>query len=286
MVDEAHVAWGGACWGGSFQYGLGTKWFNGVSNGNTIALSLPYLGNLSVWDSFAITACEPGSVTVGSWAQHPPHPGYCQGAPSQTLTLPLNVCKYDALAGDYKKLLNDACSLPMDSRFFFFDLFYGTSCAPSTLIHSASYWSGSAGQAPDDGSQCQYAEVPSYYGSYQCGTIALLPPILSPPYWNSPLPFPPLSLGTGRAPAATAPASRPPHSAAALTLSPGTRRRTPTAGAFRTRVSHGRLQLTALAGSKRATARTAGRHACRQPLTQSTHGQRQRPPHRPRPRQT
>ena len=175
MVDEAHVAWGGACWGGSYQYGLGTKWFNGVSNGNTIALSLPYLGNLSVWDSFAITACEPGSVTVGSWAQHPPHPGYCQGAPSQTLTLPLNVCKYDALAGDYKKLLNDACSLPMDSRFFFFDLFYGTSCAPSTLIHSASYWSGSAGQAPDDGSQCQYAEVPSYYGSYQCGTIALLP---------------------------------------------------------------------------------------------------------------
>ena len=173
IVEVPHVVWGGACWGGSAQYGLGVKWVNGVSNGNTVEYSLPHLGNLSIWDAYALISCAPGTVTLGTWYQPAQHPQYCSGPPSQTLTLPLGVCKFDALDNAYKKLLDDSCGLPSDSTFFFFDMFYNSpSCDPSALIHSGSYWSGSAGQAPplNPGSappQCQYAEVPSYYGSYQ-----------------------------------------------------------------------------------------------------------------------
>lgn len=63
--------------------------------------------------------------------------------------------------------------MPLDSSFFWFDMFFQSqSCDPSQLIYSSSFWSGSAGQAPPlvpggASSQCEYAEVPSYYGSYQ-----------------------------------------------------------------------------------------------------------------------
>jgi hypothetical protein len=63
--------------------------------------------------------------------------------------------------------------MPKDSTFFWFDMFYNSpSCDPAALIYSSSFWSGSAGQVPAQNpggpsSQCQYAEVPSYYGSYQ-----------------------------------------------------------------------------------------------------------------------
>ena len=108
MVYAPEVAWGGACWGGSYQYGKGTPWVNGISQGNTIAFSIPYLGNISVWDAWALTSCAPGTITIGTWTNRPLHPNYCSGAPAQQLTLPLNVCKLDAISGTYKKLLDGA----------------------------------------------------------------------------------------------------------------------------------------------------------------------------------
>lgn len=108
MVNAPHVVWGGACWGSSYQYGLGIEWINGISQGNNVGFSTPHLGNLSVWDAFAITSCEPGSITLGTWTRPAMHPNYCSGAPAQALMLPLNVCKLDTISRTYKMLLDGA----------------------------------------------------------------------------------------------------------------------------------------------------------------------------------
>ena len=154
--------WGGFCAGSTYQYGLGTSWSNGISAGNTIQLWEPYVGNISGWESWAVTACAPGSATIATWASKGvpfPNPGLCAGAPAQTLTLPLNSCKFDALAGVYKMLLDDVCSAPAGNTPFFMDFFYNSpTCAPSGLLYSSSLWSGAG---------CQPVEVPSYWGSYQ-----------------------------------------------------------------------------------------------------------------------
>ena len=125
-IDETpHIVWGNACWGGSFWYGLGTIWENGASRGNTIELSLPHLGNISVGDAFAITDCSPGSVTVGTWPTgSPKHPNYCSGPPLNKVKLQLGVCTYDPIAKAYHKLLDDACALPPGSSFFWMDMHY------------------------------------------------------------------------------------------------------------------------------------------------------------------
>ena len=139
---------GGKCYGSSLQHGAGAAGW------------LAFVGRAPIAESWAVTSCVAGSISVARWDTPSGATDFCLGAPTSSVTYALNVCTPDALnAGDtggaYAMLVDDTCRMSSDAPFFVANMYYSQFCSQLSFIFRSTYMTFDAGA-------CELVAIPQF----------------------------------------------------------------------------------------------------------------------------
>ena len=139
---------GGKCYGSSLQHGAGAAGW------------LAFVGKAPIAESWAVTSCVAGSISVARWDTPSGATDFCLGAPTSSVTYALNVCTPDALnAGDtggaYAMLVDDTCRMSSDAPFFVANMYYSQFCSQLSFVFRSTYMTFDAGA-------CELVAIPQF----------------------------------------------------------------------------------------------------------------------------